>query len=114
MLVIGGGPAGITAAIYTSRADLKTLVIDKGLTSGALGITSKIANYPGVTDEVSGAELLERMRSQARSFGTEFATDRVIGVDINADDKNRFWQYRHIFRKIRDHRHRLHGAGHTG
>ena len=62
VLVIGGGPAGITAAIYTSRADLKTLVIDKGLTSGALGITSKIANYPGVTDEVSGAELLERMR----------------------------------------------------
>lgn len=87
VLVIGGGPAGITAAIYTSRADLKTLVIDKGLTSGALGITNKIANYPGVSDEVSGAELLERMRGQARSFGTEFATDRVIGVDILADEK---------------------------
>ena len=90
MLVIGGGPAGITAAIYTSRADLKTLVIDKGLTSGALGITSKIANYPGVTDEVSGAELLERMRGQARSFGTEFATDRVIGVDLNSEVKSVF------------------------
>ena len=90
VLVIGGGPAGITAAIYTSRADLKTLVIDKGLTSGALGITSKIANYPGVTDEVSGAELLERMRGQARSFGTEFATDRVIGVDLISDVKTVF------------------------
>ncbi len=90
VLVIGGGPAGITAAIYTSRADLKTLVIDKGLTTGALGITNKIANYPGVTGEVSGAELLERMRGQARSFGTEFATDRVIGVDILSDEKTVF------------------------
>jgi thioredoxin reductase (NADPH) len=90
VLVIGGGPAGITAALYTSRATLKTLVIDKGLTSGALGITSKIANYPGVTAEVSGAELLKRMRDQARSFGTEFVTDRVIGVDLNSDGKTVF------------------------
>jgi thioredoxin reductase (NADPH) len=90
VLIIGGGPAGITAAIYTSRADLRTLVIDKGLTSGALGITNKIANYPGVTDVVSGAELLERMRGQARSFGTEFATDRVIGVDLVSDEKTVF------------------------
>ena len=90
VLVIGGGPAGATAAIYTSRATLKTLVIDKGLTSGALGITSKIANYPGVNDEVSGAELLERMRGQARSFGTEFANDRIIGVDLLSDEKTVF------------------------
>lgn len=90
VLIIGGGPAGITAAIYTSRADLKTLVIDKGLTSGALGITGKIANYPGVTDEVSGAELLERMRGQAGFFGTEFVTDRVIGVDLLSEDKTVF------------------------
>jgi len=90
VLVIGGGPAGVTAAIYTSRADLRTLVIDKGLTSGALGITNKIVNYPGVMNELSGAELLERMRGQARSFGTEFATDRVIGVDLLADEKTVF------------------------
>jgi thioredoxin reductase (NADPH) len=90
VLIIGGGPAGITAAIYTSRATLKTLVIDKGLTSGALGITSKIANYPGVIDGGSGAELLERMRGQARSFGSEFATDRVIGVDLLAEVKTVF------------------------
>ena len=55
VVIIGGGPAEPTAAIYTSRATLKTLVIDKGLISGRLGITSKIADYPAITDEVSGA-----------------------------------------------------------
>jgi len=56
-IIIGGGAAGATAAIYTARADLKTLVLDKGLRTGALGMTGKIANYPGVPGEVSGAEL---------------------------------------------------------
>jgi Thioredoxin reductase len=90
VIIIGGGPAGATAAIYASRADLKTLVIDKGLTAGALGATSRIANYPGVNGDVSGADLLERMRAQARSFGTVFATDKVIGVDLAAEDKQVF------------------------
>ena len=57
IVIIGGGPAGATAALYTARSGLNTLVIDKGLTTGALGITGKIANYPGVRD-MSGAELL--------------------------------------------------------
>jgi len=90
VVIIGGGPAGATAAIYTSRAGLKTLVIDKGLTAGALGITGKIANYPGILEEISGAELLERMRSQARSFGTEFISDKVIGVDLLSEEKTVF------------------------
>lgn len=87
VLVIGGGPAGATAAIYAARAGLKTLVIDKGLTAGALGITAKIANYPGLNEEISGADLLERMREQARSFGAEFVSDRVIGVDLLSQPK---------------------------
>ncbi|GAP22263.1 thioredoxin reductase [Leptolinea tardivitalis] len=58
VLVIGGGPAGVTAAMYTARAGLHTMVIDKGLTAGALGITGKIANYPGLSETISGAELL--------------------------------------------------------
>lgn len=90
VVIIGGGPAGATAAIYTSRAGLKTLVLDKGLTAGALGITGKIANYPGVVEEISGADLLERMRTQARSFGAEFISDKVIGVDILSEEKTVF------------------------
>lgn len=90
VVIIGGGPAGATAAIYTSRAGLKTLVLDKGLTTGALGITSKIANYPGVVEEISGADLLERMRTQARTFGAEFISDKVIGVDLLSEEKTVF------------------------
>ncbi|HEY9087981.1 MAG TPA: FAD-dependent oxidoreductase [Anaerolineaceae bacterium] len=90
VIIIGGGPAGVTAAIYTARAGLKTLIIDKGLTAGALGITGKIANYPGILDAISGANLLDRMRSQARSFGAEFVTDKVIGVELNSEEKTIF------------------------
>jgi len=88
VLIIGGGPAGASAAIYTSRAGLKTLVIDKGLTAGALGMTAKIANYPGVPGEVSGADLLQQMRDQAKSFGAEFVSDKVIGVDLTSEIKS--------------------------
>ena len=87
VIIIGGGPAGVTAAIYTARADLKTLVIDKGLTAGALGITGKIANYPGILEEVSGADLLERMRRQAESFGASFVQDKVQAVDLLSEVK---------------------------
>ena len=87
VIIIGGGPGGASAAIYTARADLRTLVIDKGLTAGALGITAKISNYPGVPGPVSGADLVEIMRGQAESFGAQFLTDKVVGVDISGDTK---------------------------
>ena len=88
VIIIGGGPGGASAAIYTARADLRTLVIDKGLTAGALGITAKISNYPGVPGPVSGAELVEIMRGQAESFGAEFLTDKVVGVEISGETKS--------------------------
>jgi thioredoxin reductase (NADPH) len=87
VIIIGGGPAGASAAIYTARANLRTLVIDKGLTAGALGLTEKISNYPGVPGPVSGAELAETMRQQAESFGATFLTDKVVGVDLHAAPK---------------------------
>jgi len=87
VIIIGGGPAGTSAAIYTARADLRTLVIDKGLTAGALGLTEKISNYPGVPGPVNGAELVEIMREQAESFGAEFLTDKVVGVDLQSTPK---------------------------
>ena len=87
VIIIGGGPAGTTAAIYTARAGLSTLVIDKGLTAGALGITSKIANYPGIQEEISGADLLQIMRNQAESFGAKYDSDKVIGTELNGEVK---------------------------
>ncbi len=87
VVIIGGGPAGASTAIYTARADLRTLVIDKGLTAGALGITTKISNYPGVPGPVSGAELVEIMRQQAESFGAKFITDKVVGLDLSSEPK---------------------------
>ncbi|HRE27409.1 MAG TPA: NAD(P)/FAD-dependent oxidoreductase, partial [Anaerolineales bacterium] len=59
----------------------------KGLTAGALGLTAKIANYPGIVGEIGGAELLERMREQAVSFGAKLSTDKVQGVDLEGEVK---------------------------
>jgi len=86
IIIIGGGPAGASAAIYTSRANLTTLVLDKSTTGGALGMTHKIANYPGVPEELSGEELLIRMKSQAEGFGTEFKKTKVQGVRLDGEN----------------------------
>ena len=80
VIIIGGGPAGASAAIYTARADLKTLVIDKGLTAGALGVTSKISNYPGVPGPISGAELGGPRGRRGGRFGAECRPARGGGV----------------------------------
>lgn len=87
VVIVGGGPAGGSAAIYTARADLSTLVIDKGLTAGALGMASKIANFPGLPDPVEGAGLVRRIRDQARSFGATFIDEKVLRVDLKGDPK---------------------------
>ncbi len=87
VVIIGGGPAGSTAGIYTARANLSTLILDKGLTTGALGITSKIANYPGIIGELSGAELLKTIRAQAESFGAQYLNDKAIGTDLAGSPK---------------------------
>ncbi len=84
VIVIGGGPAGSSAALYAARGGLSTLVIDKGISSGALAMTSKVSNYPGVPGPVAGAELVETIRKQAESFGARFVTNRVMAVNLAA------------------------------
>lgn len=87
VIIIGGGPAGSSAAIYAARADLKVLVIDKALSEGALAITHKIANYPGIEEELTGQDLLDRMVRQAKSFGAEYVTGLIIGADLSGPMK---------------------------
>jgi thioredoxin reductase (NADPH) len=90
VIIIGAGPAGTSAAIYTARGHLKTLVIDKAPGSGALALTHKIANYPGVEGELTGKELLEKMRRQAESFGAEFIQTTITAVDVEDEVKSVF------------------------
>ncbi|MBO2520091.1 MULTISPECIES: NAD(P)/FAD-dependent oxidoreductase [Limnochorda] len=79
--IIGGGPAGLSAAIYTARAGLRTVVIDKSAYAGALGLTDRIENYPGVPGPISGVELLSIFRRQAESFGAQILQETVLTVD---------------------------------
>lgn len=90
VLIIGAGPAGASAALYASRGKLKTLVLDKAPNSGALAITHKIANYPGVPGEMTGLDLLEIMRWQAADFGAGFLHVPVQGAYVENEVKEVF------------------------
>ncbi len=87
VIIIGGGPAGLTAGIYASRANLKTLILDKSKTAGALAYASLIENYPGLEKPLTGKELLERIRSQALSLGAKYEEQQVVGVDLILEPK---------------------------
>lgn len=87
VIIIGAGPAGLSAAIYAGRARLKTLLIEKGKDGGQIILTSEIENYPGSLEKESGRSLIKRMTEQVASFGVERAADAIVEVDLSGDVK---------------------------
>jgi thioredoxin reductase (NADPH) len=88
VIVVGGGPAGLTAALYTAREGLDTLVIEKGAPGGQAGITQMIENFPGFDEGISGMEFAERLTNQARRFGVEILQAQEV-TDISCNGRYR-------------------------
>ncbi len=87
LIIVGGGPAGLTAAIYAAREGMDTLIIERGGVGGQAGSTERIDNYPGFAEGITGAELADRMRGQAERFGVEIlVAQTVASVDSDAED----------------------------
>lgn len=86
LIIIGGGPAGLSAGLYAGRAKLRTLIIEKEHTGGQISTTAEVVNYPGII-KTSGSELTSQMRIQAENFGVKFQTADVLDVDFTGEVK---------------------------
>ena len=83
MIIIGSGPAGWSAAIYTARADLRPLLITGNELGGQIALTTEVENFPGFDEAIQGPELVERMQRQAERFGAEVLIDYVTEIGVN-------------------------------
>ena len=86
-IIIGGGPAGLSAGLYASRSRMDTLLIERAEFGGQVATTNEIDNYPGSIENCTGASLSNRMKQQAEEFGTQFAREEVVEVELEGDIK---------------------------
>lgn len=82
VVIIGGGPAGMSCGLYAARAGMKTMIVEKMFSGGQMSTTNEVENYPGVENVISGAELAYKFEGQARKFGVEFLNADVTGVQL--------------------------------
>jgi thioredoxin reductase (NADPH) len=87
VIIIGGGPAGLTAGLYTSRAGLKSLLVEKGVFGGQITNAEHVENFPGFPQGISGIELGDRMREQAEKYSLKIESDEATGIEIQANKK---------------------------
>src|SRR3712207_9439083 len=93
VIIVGSGPAGYTAALYTARADLRPLVIEGFLWGGLLQTTTDVENYPGFPDGLMGPDMMQQFRDQAERFGTRFVTEDATRIELSTEDHgaHRVW-----------------------
>lgn len=87
LIIIGGGPAGLTAGLYAARDRLQVILVEKGVAGGQVLVTDWVDNYPGFPDGVSGADLIEKIVAQAKRFGLETKNANVVKIELTGEEK---------------------------